>query len=353
MSAGWSAGWRHSWRAGSLGGDDLKFDTLQFVLFCFCWRLVENAEADKGRGQLDISEYRALLEDYLEALLPSHGGPSRGLMGAASTLLGYSSSTTASNLGADGRNSLSTGTGSGRGIGTAVRDGPEHGLVFTYLMAELWLHRYVPVEFPHLPAPALNHQRLTPSKAVLECVLATVKHVCRVPYPRSSSSTSSFGGTGGQLSARELKPELRVLQRPVFQLVLHCFKYAVDQQELELVIRIWVEWMTMSASLIQSRTGMSGLLSPKKREARKLKPEEELWVIDNFVFFYILPPHWLQSMHDLAKKGDLAKPGGVKVRRPVEHESIASAPNCGLLWPLHHVLACSCPCPSPPMSIYV
>eukprot|EP01052_Picozoa_sp_SAG31_P008567 SAG31_NODE_435_length_15733_cov_6.508251_16_plen_159_part_00 len=135
-----------------MDGSSLRFDSLEFLLFCFCWRLVENAEADRtaraGGQSLDIEQYVKLLHDYLRELLPGYGSSSRSFSGAlvagASTLIyGTGESNSSETTNRSGRQ----GSGAAGGLGRGARhEGPEPGLVFTYLMAELWFHRYVPIE---------------------------------------------------------------------------------------------------------------------------------------------------------------------------------------------------------------
>eukprot|EP01052_Picozoa_sp_SAG31_P008568 SAG31_NODE_435_length_15733_cov_6.508251_17_plen_226_part_00 len=131
----------------------------------------------------------------------------------------------------------------------------------------------------------------TPPRAVLRCVLEVIKHICQMPYEADRDT---------------LKQEVRVLQRPVFQLLVHCFKHAVDYTELDLAVQIWVDWVTMAQGFMKrNRSGM-GYLSPRRYNYRQLDPMERQWVVDNYVFFYILPPYWLEATVNLARQAGIS-----------------------------------------------
>eukprot|EP01050_Picozoa_sp_SAG11_P013706 SAG11_NODE_1620_length_4569_cov_2.059955_5_plen_199_part_00 len=174
----------------------LKFSSLQFFLLHLCDLLVQKSEVNRS-AQPDLTWFKRLLEEYLEDMMPSGRitGNIAALAGrdVARTVAGVTST-----VGAVSSSLLYGNTGGRRSRDRDVNM-QEQGKIFLCVVVELWIHKYVPVEFQHMSTNSGAVIDRPPPKAVLESVLCVVQHVCSAAYSGQS---------------RELSQNVRVLQRP-------------------------------------------------------------------------------------------------------------------------------------------
>ena len=281
---------------------NLCLDTLEFYLFCLCYTLVETtAGASNGTNHaygnrqatngptVGVSVFVRLLASYMEHLFPNPTSSARTRSASISMKLGNPWSASAHGS-----------EPSDRSVLQQRRDGP--GLTFVYLIAELWLHRYAPLR--QLGCVSANSESMPP-RALLQCVLCVVEHVCKSPFIEITGQAAAVGPP----RICEMKEQVRALQRPLFDFLVNCFsKFSeLHSEELGAAVDVWIAWVTMGGKMRDNnadhhrRGHRIGAFTRQKADPRALEPVEKQWVAHNYVFFTVLPLHWVGATARVAR----------------------------------------------------